>query len=216
MVPQLDAKITLNGTGQNNYFVLDSCGPDCEVLSQFKHRPKVCRKEVFCSQSNVCQYFCTKVVRPRQPVTPISSLSERGDWAPCNGDGNPFCNQGPADCRDTLDYSVCASLANAGQCALMNSLSWFGDIFVPCAATCGSCKHSQVDIFQDLFFKGISPIQAVVIQTTRSVGWCRLPSCPPASCGGISAGGPASPAGSPLPSGASWDSSFITYENKKT
>ena len=41
--PQLDAKITLNSTGHNNYFVLDSCGPDCEVLAQFEHRPKVWR-----------------------------------------------------------------------------------------------------------------------------------------------------------------------------
>ena len=77
-------------------------------------------------------------MRPRQPVTSVSS---RGDWAPCNGDGNPFCNQAPSDCRDSLDYSLCAFLANSGQCALMNGLAEFG-IYVPCPATCGSCKYS--------------------------------------------------------------------------
>ena len=127
---RLDAKITLNSTGRNNYFVLDSCGPDCEILTQFEKRPKV----RVTSSDNIffthIFYFLDKVERvPRQPVTAVSRT-----------DGKPiFTNQGPADCRDSLDYTLCGYLANVGQCALMNTIGAFG-IFTPCPATCGTCE----------------------------------------------------------------------------
>ena len=43
------------------------------------------------------------------------------------------------DCQDIIDWSTCGYLSNIGQCALMNTLATF-DVWVPCAATCGSCK----------------------------------------------------------------------------
>ena len=37
----INGKITMNAAGPGNFFLLESCGPDCGVLTQLDKRPKV-------------------------------------------------------------------------------------------------------------------------------------------------------------------------------
>lgn len=46
---------------------------------------------------------------------------------------------GPENCRDALDWTLCGYLANLGQCILMKTLAEFG-VWIPCLGTCGPCK----------------------------------------------------------------------------
>ena len=80
-----------------------------------------------------------------------SGVSSRS-WTPCNNGGKWFCNQGPADCRDALDYTLCASIANAVQCPALNTIDQVLGVlslsfFRPCPATCGTCEYNLFTFF---------------------------------------------------------------------
>ena len=157
----VDGKITMNPGG--SFFVLESCGPDCGVLTQFEKRPKVYvvvlsalifthgkalrfisdKERIppilvnylgFCNNHRVSQNMSSFPKASRRSLAPKApSKAEE------SGSSRALIIEGPENCRDALDWTLCGYLFNTGQCALMVPLALLG-VWIPCLGTCGPCE----------------------------------------------------------------------------